>query len=102
METGKTYSTKDTTLELLRTRIDECDKQIIELLRRRFELVRKIGTYKANFNLPVLDERRERELIADRRQQASELNSDLVESLFNLIINKSRQIQADVKKESGS
>ncbi len=100
METRQTHGSKDTGLELLRNNIDECDRQIIKLLRQRFELARKIGAYKANHNLPVLDERRERELISDRRQQASGLRSDLVENIFKLIMAESRQVQVEMRKDT--
>ena len=99
METSKAHGSKDTGLELLRIEVNECDKQIITLLGQRFELARKIGAYKASHNLPILDEKRERDLISDRRQRASGLKGDLVESLFRLIMDESRQIQARVKKE---
>ncbi len=100
METRQTHGNKDDGMELLRTEVDECDRQIIKLLRQRFELVRKIGAYKANHNLPILDERRERELISDRRQQASGLRSDLVENIFKLIMAESRQVQVEARKDS--
>ena len=98
-ETGQTQGNKNAGLELLRAELDECDKQIIRLLQQRLELARRIGMYKVDHNLPVLDEKRERELISDRRRQASGLSGDLVDSLFKLIMTESRRIQANVKKD---
>lgn len=88
---------KDAGLASLRAEIDECDKQIIELLARRFRLVRKVGEYKAIHSLPVLDEARENELLHDRRRQAGENYS--VEEIFQLILEQSRRIQMKVREE---
>lgn len=99
MAKKKAYQGKDNaSLEALRAKIDECDEQIVELLARRFELVRKIGMYKANHNLPVLDEKREGELLSRKRQQASRVKNYLVESIFEIILDESRRIQKDLRK----
>ena len=96
MELKKDYESKDASLESMRAEIDECDRQIIQLLDRRFELVRKIGVYKAIHNLPVLDEARETELLSDKKRQASVAGHYSVEDIFKPILEQSRQIQAKV------
>ena len=100
MKVKKASEGKDAaSLESLRAKIDECDKQIIELLARRFELVRKIGMHKAIHNLPVIDEAREAELLSDRRRQASVAGNYSVENIFKLILEDSRQIQIKVRED---
>ena len=99
METKKVNEGKDAGLESLRAEIDECDRQIIELLARRFELVRKIGMYKANHNLPVVDEARETEILRDRKRQSSAGKNYSVDNIFKLILEESRQIQTSVRKD---
>ena len=98
----KPYDNKDANIESLRDEIDGCDKQIIELLARRFELARKIGRYKAIHNLPVLDEAREAELLSDRRRRASAAGNFSIDGIFKLILEESRQIQAKMREDLGS
>ena len=100
-ETKRVNESKDASLESLRAKIDECDKQIIELLARRFELVREIGIYKANHDLPVVDERREAELLEDRRRQSSATGNYSVENIFKLILEEARQIQKGIREDLG-
>jgi len=97
----KPYDNKDASIESLREEIDGCDKQIIELLARRFELARKIGRYKAIHNLPVLDEARETELLSDRRRRASAAGNFSIDGIFKLILEESRQIQARIRENLG-
>lgn len=47
----------------LRGRIDEIDKQIIELLEERIKVGKEIGKIKKELNLPIKDEEREREVL---------------------------------------
>jgi len=99
MATKRVNEGKDAGLESLRAKIDECDRQIIELLARRFELVRKIGIYKANHNLPVVDEARESELLLDRRRWSSAGRNYSVDDIFKPILEESRQIQMSVRDD---
>jgi len=101
-ETEKAYQGEDANLESLRAQIDECDKDIIKLLARRFELVQKIGIYKAIHGLPVLDEAREAELLSGRKQQASVSGNYSVKDIFKLILEESRRIQMKVREDLGS
>lgn len=48
-------------LDALRKQIDQIDEQILTLFARRFSLVKKIGEYKKNNNMQVLDKNREGE-----------------------------------------
>ena len=99
METKKAYEGEDAGLESLRAGIDECDRQIIELLARRFELARRIGMYKAIHNLPVRDETRETELLSDRRRRAGVTGHYSIGDIFKLIIEESRRIQTKVRDD---
>lgn len=46
-------------LDTLRKQIDQIDEQILTLFAGRFSLVKKIGEYKKNNNMQVLDKNRE-------------------------------------------
>ena len=46
-------------LDEARIKINEIDKQLIDLFKKRMELSKEIGLYKFDNNLPILDEARE-------------------------------------------
>ena len=46
-------------LDEARIKINEIDKELIDLFKRRMELSKEIGLYKFENNLPILDEKRE-------------------------------------------
>jgi len=59
-------------LEGYRETINIIDRQLIELLSKRFETVRKIGAYKKERNMPPLQPARWREVLDSRRAWALE------------------------------
>jgi len=62
----------------LRGRIDEIDKQIIELLEERIRVAKEIGKIKKELNLPIKDEEREREVLK-RAERFGEIFEKIVE-----------------------
>ncbi len=101
MKMEKKHEDKSLDMASLRAEIDECDRQIVKLLARRYGLVRKVGEYKAIHNLPILDEAREIELLTDRRRLAEAGLNYNIEDIFRLILEQSRQIQVKVKEDRG-
>jgi chorismate mutase len=97
IETKKTAD-EDAGFGLLRAKIDGYDRQIIKLLARRFKLIKEIGIYKASHNLPILDTRREKELLSTRREQAFGVRIELVENIFKIILDESHRIQEELRK----
>lgn len=78
----------------LRKRIDEIDTDLLRLLELRFQVVREIGDYKKAHNLPILDEKREKEVLTKRQQQLSNKeNWPHFEKLFKLIMNISKDLE---------
>ena len=53
-------------LDALRGAIDEVDRQIVALFERRMAVTQRVGEYKQAHDIPVLDARREREVIAKK------------------------------------
>ena len=98
MEIEEAKKGEEPGLESLRVEVDECDRQLIQVLGRRFEMVRRIGAYKAANNLPVEDEARERELLADRKRQAAANGEYPVEAIFKVILSESRRLQSHARK----
>lgn len=53
-----------TELDKLRKEINKVDKELVSLFEKRMKLVKEIGKYKKENNLPVLDMKREEEVKA--------------------------------------
>jgi chorismate mutase/prephenate dehydrogenase len=88
-------------LPVLRAMIDAIDRDILQLLARRYGLVADIAEYKREHRLPIRDLDREHEIISDRRQrgQGLGLNPELIEGMFRLVLWASRDRQAALKAE---
>ena len=74
-------------LEIYRRQIDEIDTQIIDLLEKRFEIIKKVGKYKKERNIPPLQPERWQQVLQTRKNLAKEkwLNPELIEKIWNLI-----------------
>lgn len=79
----------------LRDRIMECDRELIDILRRRLDLVREIGDLKDRLGIPVTDPRREAEVVRRAAALAREegLDEELVRSLIWSIMSAARHQQ---------
>lgn len=82
-------------LEKLRAEINKIDRDIVLLLGRRFDLVRKVASLKKKNNLSIEDKSREKAVLKQVKTQASSLNISIsfIESIFKLIISESKRIQ---------
>lgn len=79
-------------LKQLRDRIDKIDRNIFELLEERFEIVKKVGEYKKENNLPVRNKQREQEIVTERIK-TSKLDANFVRDFFKIVFNKSYKIE---------
>ncbi|HIT32281.1 MAG TPA: prephenate dehydratase [Candidatus Enterenecus stercoripullorum] len=86
-------------LQSLRGQIDQIDRQMVELFRQRMDVTRRVGRYKAEHNLPVLDQERERQVLLDKGDLAGEELRPAVTTLFQTIMALSRRQQRDMLKE---
>jgi len=89
----------------LRDRIDEIDRQLIELLNRRTSIVEEIGRIKHDAGLPVYEPRREDQVFENvTRHNAGPLTHDGVRRVFERIIDESRQVQRlrIIERDNGS
>lgn len=79
----------------LRERIMACDRELIEILRRRLDLVREVGDLKARLGIPVTDPRREAAVVRRAAELAREegLDEELVRSLIWSIMSAARHQQ---------
>ena len=85
-------------LELLRSRIDALDSELMEVLSSRVEIVRQIGQYKKDNNVTALQINRWTELMNKRIQMGENmnLNKTFVQILFQLIHEDSVRMQTEI------
>lgn len=79
-------------IEELRREIDETDEKITELFIKRLALSRKIGRIKKEKNLPVLDEKREEEIIEKLSEKAGD-DGEYIKELYKTVFGISRDLQ---------
>lgn len=82
------------TLESLRTDIDQLDDQLLTLLNRRMELVRRVGELKRTTNAVIYRPEREKQIL-DRLHGQSDglLNRQAIEAIFLEIFAVSRNLE---------
>lgn len=82
-------------LREVRQHIDDIDRELLDLLRRRRELSGRAAEAKRLIGAPVLDPTRETDLLRQRAEWAAEsgLEPDTVQALFKGILGMSRRAQ---------
>ena len=85
-------------LENFRAKIDNLDREILEVLAARMNIVEQLGEYKRDNNVAVLQMDRWRQVRKNRAEAGKALNlyPDLVEELFGLIHMGSIRKQTEV------
>ncbi|OOF68227.1 bifunctional chorismate mutase/prephenate dehydrogenase [Rodentibacter caecimuris] len=75
----------------LRTEIDQVDKQLLQLIKKRLELVSQVGEVKHQQGLPIYVPEREAEMLQGRRQDAKQLgvSPDLIENILRRLMRES-------------
>jgi chorismate mutase-like protein len=78
-------------LEVLRTDIAECDREIMVILRKRLDLAISIGKYKAEHGMEAHNPAVEKRVIERYREIAVELgmNPDIAERICRCIMEES-------------
>ncbi|MCA9641060.1 MAG: chorismate mutase [Polyangiaceae bacterium] len=84
----------DPELAELRDAIDALDREILELVARRVEVVLRVGDFKRARNLRVYDPARERDVL-DKLSAAcrSPLTQETVRRIFERLIDESRRLE---------
>lgn len=87
-----------TQLEQMRQKIDNIDRELLEVLAARMAVVEKLGEYKRENNVAVLQLDRWKELHNNRAELGKKLNlyPELVEELFKLVHMESIRKQTEV------
>jgi chorismate mutase len=83
-------------LDEIRDQIDQADRELLEALHRRMELVERIGAYKRDKNIAILDLQRWSEVFDTRPQWGKKLGlkKPFVKELYKLVH------QASIKKQT--
>jgi chorismate mutase len=95
-----------THLEDLRTQIDHADREMVEILASRMDLVAQIGAWKKKNNVAAFQLDRWNEVFKTRKEWAKSLNmrEKFIVELFNLLhvesIHKQTEVMDNIKDES--
>ncbi len=80
-------------LNKLREKINETDKEIVELFRNRMNIAANVAAYKKEHGLPVLDAERERALLGRISDMAGEEFDAYARTLYHTMLDVSRAYQ---------
>lgn len=83
------------TLESYRKEIDAIDEQLLSLLKKRLNIAEKIGMYKKEKNIDVLDKSREHEIIEKLSNKAKEhdLPEALLKEIWQLLFEEAYRVE---------
>ncbi len=89
-------------LSNLRAEIDHIDRQLIEVVCKRIEVCKKIGTYKLQHNLTIYQPKRWREISESRPLWAESLSLDpaWTRQLFTLVHTLSIEVQEKIIRQA--
>ncbi|NPA85201.1 MAG: bifunctional chorismate mutase/prephenate dehydrogenase [Crenarchaeota archaeon] len=82
-------------LKIKRRELDKIDKEILDLLRRRFEVIKEITETKRSLGMPVYDKEREEEVLTTRGIWGLErgIPLEFTEKVFRMILDESKKVQ---------
>lgn len=87
----------------LRGKIDEIDRQIVDLYEQRMEVSKKVAEYKIGTGKKVFDKQRESEKLQKVKSMThNQFNSHGIGELFEQIMSMSRKLQYQLLAEKGS
>ena len=81
-------------LDELRKVIDECDREIVAAIEKRFNTVKEVIAYKKEHNLEIFQPKREKEVLEKVESYLNNKEFSLeVKSIFIKIMSLSKEIQ---------
>lgn len=88
-------------IEDIRQMVDSLDAELVDIISRRMQLMKKLGGIKAENNISVFQPERWREIIENRTKQGIPLalNEEFILKLFEVLHDKSIKVQLNVLKE---
>ena len=94
----RSEGTADAELESLRDKIDACDAELLDVLRRRMEVSAEIGEYKRRHNLPAVQMDRHKDIMTGRIEEgaAAGLPAPFVRHVMEAIHEESVRRQLEI------
>ncbi len=91
------------TLQNYRNDIDALDDRIISLLEERFKIVKKVGNYKVEHALDVVQTGRVQEVLDRVRGLAltHTLDPDFIENLYKIMIDHAHTLESGIRDSHG-
>lgn len=91
----------DGSLGVLRGMLDAVDREVLQLLAKRMDVVARIAAHKREHRVRIRDLDRERNLLKDRCERAGELGlpPDAIESVWRQLMLIARERQAELRAE---
>lgn len=88
-------------LEELRSKIDELDMELIKIMNKRMAISRKIGKYKEENNVTILQIERWKNILKTQIEMGnvSGLSEEFIESIYKAIHDESIRVQAEVMND---
>ena len=84
----------------LRNEIDKLDSEIVQLLEKRFDVVKEIAKFKIKNNIPVYDPERETQVLEKSLNNLENKEYfDEIEKIFKQIMASSKTYQNQIIKE---
>lgn len=96
-----TPSSNNPTLQISRKKIDSLDKELIALLGERERVVKEIGIYKAQNNIPALQADRFKQVVEKSIEAGKKegLSETFITELMNAIHKESLRIEEEIKAQ---
>lgn len=88
-------------LILFRKKINNLDKQIITRIGERMKVVKKVGIYKKQHEIPPLDIKRWKEVLESRIELGKQygLSEEFIVKIYEAIHQEALEIEAKIKNE---
>lgn len=85
-------------LEAFRREIDECDRELIAVLARRFDVVRKVGAFKIGAQMEAIQPARAQAVKdrAVRLGQDAGLDPDFMRRLYEVMIDYAHDLEHEI------
>ena len=85
-------------LDILRQNIDSIDLEILELIKKRFEIVLDVWKFKLENNVPPLQQKRWKQVLDDKLTKAKEMWLDkmMIEEIWNSIHNWALRLEKSI------
>lgn len=85
-------------LDDLRKEIDLIDSEIVNLIAKRIEVVKKVGQFKKENNIPVIDNSRFKKVLnkVGELAEKNKISKDFVKDIYNKIHEYMCSIEKDI------